>query len=260
MTPATGSTCSRCQHQERSSAANFCSNCGAALRGPPCPGCSAPSEPGDAFCTSCGAALRKAPSIPGGPGARVPWAVSGLLGLALILMLVLRIAGTGRDAEPTSQPVGALGPTSAVPLASMTPREAAERLFERVMVSVEGGDQAQANLFLPMAIAAYDRIAALTLDDRFHLSLLHAAAGDGPSAVAVAEAGLAVRPSHLLCLAAAAEGAALMEDEERATTHYRTLLDVYDEESVSGLTEYSAHADLLGVLRGEATAYLDGTR
>ncbi len=262
MTPAAAPTCPRCRQRAPSAAANFCSNCGAGLRGPPCPSCNAPSEPGDAFCTACGGALRKAEPMAGAPGARMPWAVAGLMGLALMVAIVLLVADRGGDAAPTpaSPPGGALGPTSAVDLDSMTPREAAERLFERVMIAVEGGNQAEATLFLPMAIAAYDRIAALTLDDRFHLSLLHAAADDGASALAVAETGLAVRPTHLLCLAAAAEGAILLEDEGRATAHYRALLDAYEEEVAAGLPEYAAHADLLPVVRAEAAEFLAGGR
>ena len=93
-------------------------------------------------------------------------------------------------------------------------------------------------MFLPMAIASYDRIAALSLDDRFHLSLLHATAGNGALALAIAEEGLALRPTHLLCLAAAAQGALLIGDSERAAAHYRTYLDVFDEESQAGLEEY----------------------
>lgn len=147
----------------------------------------------------------------------------------------------------------------------MTPRQAATRLFNRVMRSVESGDEAQAQLFLPMAVASYDRIAALTLDDRFHLSLLHAAAGDAASALAVAEAGLSVRPTHLLCLAAAARAAAMGGDAAKARAHYRRLVDAYDEEKGAGLPEYAAgaeegHAELLPVLRQEASDYLAGSR
>ena len=143
----------------------------------------------------------------------------------------------------------------------MTPREAADRLFIRVMTAVESGDRAQADRFLPMAIASYDRIVALTLDDRFHLSLLYALGGDGASALEVAEAGLAVRPTHLLCLAAAAEAALLLENEAQARAHYQALVDVYDEESQAGLVEYGSqaeggHANLLPLLREEARAYL----
>ena len=164
---------------------------------------------------------------------------------------------------PPASTGGALGPTGAVDLDSMTPRQAANRLFRRVMGAVEADDRAQADMFLPMAIAAYDLIAALSLDDRFHLSLLHAAASDGPSALAVAEAGLSIRPTHLLCLAAAAEAALVIGDDSQAASYYRTLLDVYDEEILAGLEEYgmgeTGHANLLPVLRDEALAYLSAS-
>ncbi len=145
----------------------------------------------------------------------------------------------------------------------MTPRDASNRLFTRVMSAVEAGNRAEAERFLPMAIASYDRIVDLNPHDWFHLSLLHAAAGDGASALATAEAGLAVRPTHLLCLGAAAEGALLLGDSTRAATYYGTLVDAYEEELQSGLVEYGTsneegHADLLPVLRQQASEYLDG--
>lgn len=186
--------------------------------------------------------------------------------MAVMVVVVVRLtfhAGAA-PGPPPSTPPGTLGPTSAVDLESMTPREAADRLFIRVMTAVESGDQAQAELFLPMAIASYDRIAALTLDDRFHLSLLHALGGDGALALEVAEAGLAVRPTHLLCLAAAAEAALLLGDDARARAHYQTLVDVYEEESKADLVEYGpqtggGHANLLPVLREDALEFLAAT-
>lgn len=195
----------------------------------------------------------------------VGWVAAVSLGLALALVLIVR-GGGGDDADapgpvpPSAAGGAALGPTSAVDLSSMTPREAAIRLFNRVMAAVEGGDRAQADLFLPMAIASYDRIGTLTLDDRFHLSLLHAATGDGAAALAVAEAGLMARPAHLLCLAAAAQAAALLGDSAKTTAHWRAFLDAYDEEIRSGLAEYGpppdGHAPLLPSLRAQAEAHL----
>lgn len=190
-----------------------------------------------------------------------------MLALALVLVLVLR-GGGGRDTESaggqgsTTTP---LGPTSAVDLDSMTPRQAANRLFERVMRAVEAGNQDEANQFLPMAIASYDRIAALSLDDRFHLSLLYAASGDGAAALATAEAGLAFRPTHILLLGAAAEGALLIGDSAAARAHYQTLVDAFEEETRAALDEYATqqeggHANLLPALRAEAVAYLTGAR
>ncbi len=264
--------CPRCQHREGSPDANFCSRCGGALRGPPCPQCDAPSEVGDRFCTRCGMALGKAMGsgkapaggLRGGPG-WLPWTATGALAFVLVIVLVVARNG-GREitlSPPPAASGGALGPTGAVDLDSMTPRQAANRLFARVMRAVESDDQTQADMFLPMAIAAYDLIAALSLDDRFHLSLLHAAASDGPSALAVADAGLDIRPTHLLCLAAAAEGALLIGDGEKAATYYRTLLAVYDDEIRTGLEEYgtgeNGHANLLPVLREEAQTYLSAS-
>ncbi len=269
MTQSVRVPCPRCQHRANSAEANFCSRCGGSLRGPPCPSCAAPSEAGDSFCTQCGMALNPGRASFGRPGARVPWAVAGMLGLALVLVLVLR-GGAGREITLSPPPAASgggrggattpLGPTSAVDLGSMTPREAATRLFDRVMTALEAGNQAEANQFLPMAIAAYDLIAALSLDDRFHLSLLYAAAGNGDAALLTAEAGLAVRPTHILLLGAAAQAALQIGDAATARAHYQTLVDVYDEEIRADLEEYGTgvggHANLLPALEAEAAAYL----
>ena len=275
MTPVAEVLCPQCQHRE-SAAANFCSLCGAALRGPPCPACGAPTDVGDHFCTRCGAAVRAKRAPVTVSGNRVTVAAGALLTVALVVAVVVWTAPGGAPASSPPPAGGApaagaqgsptpLGPTSSVDLGSMTPREAANRLFSRVMTAVEAGNQAEAAQFLPMALAAYDLIPALSLDDRFHLSLLHAQAGDGASALAVAEAGLAVRPTHLLCLAAAAEAAIMVGDEAKARAHYQTLLDVYDDEVPAGLAEYApqnegGHANLLPVLRGEAAEYLASGR
>lgn len=263
MTAATGVACPQCQYRRNPDEANFCSRCGGALRGPPCSACSAPSEVGDRFCTECGEGLRSWRPKVAAAGVRAPWMAAGALALIVVLMLVVQQISNSDNpvASPPSPAPGTLGPTSAIDLGAMTPRQAADRLFIRVMTAVEGGDEAQAELFLPMAIESYDRIVALTLDDRFHLSLLHALAGDGASALAVAEAGLAVRPTHLLCLAAAAEAAIVLGDAALARTRYGTLVDVYDEEIGAGLIEYGpqtegGHANLLPVLREEALEYL----
>ncbi len=239
---------------------------------PQCPHRMRAVEAGDRFCGQCGISL-EAPEEPrlDASNARIPWAVAAMLALALTLVLLLR-SGGGRQIALSPPPaaqggaqggnVTALGPTSAVDLDTMTPREAAIRLFDRVMRLIESGNQMEANQFLPMAIASFDRIAALSLDDRFHLSLLHAAAGDGASALAVAEAGLAIRPTHILLLGAAASGALLVDDAAAARAHYQTLVDVYDEEIGANLEEYGSgqggHANLLPALRAEAAAYLAG--
>ncbi len=257
-------TCPKCGHRQPGADAKFCALCGSPLHGPPCPDCGIALGVDDRYCIACGAQVRPAARSVFAEANRVPWAVAAVLALALVGALVLRPRDSGESAPPTGQPVTALGPTSAVDLNAMTPREAATRLFDRVMTAIEQGNRDEAALFLPMAIASYDLIAALSLDDRFHLSLLHAAADNGAEALAIAEAGLAVRPTHLLCLAAAAEGALLLGDTTRAEAHYRTLVESYDAELATGLEEYgfggTGHGNLLPVLREEAIAFLSRSR
>ena len=250
-------TCPHCGHEAGAPGANFCQRCGGALRGVPCPKCNASSDAGDRFCNQCGANLPTSAKPSGLATMHPAWAVVGILGLALVVVLALQQTG-GR--EINLQPPPATTTSGSPPdLSTMTPREAADRLFRRVMGAVEAGDNEQAVQFLPMALSAYDRIGTLTLDDRFHLSLLHAAGGDGAQALAVAEEGLAERDTHLLLLAAAAEAALLVGDSEQARTYYQTYVDSFDSEVAAALPEYDPQAhqgDLLNTLRGEAETFL----
>ncbi len=257
--------CARCGATDNPAGANFCSGCGAELRGRRCSSCDRRCEPGDLYCIRCGAALGPSRRF-AATAAKSAWILGGIvgvLGVGAVAFLVVDSNGGGRDVALEPPPAaGALGPTSTVDLSSMTPREAATRLFNRVMAAWETDNREEATTFLPMAIAAYARIADLTLDDRFHLSTLHAVNQDGESALAVAEAGLALRPTHLLCLAAAAKGALLTGDSDRATEYYARLEEVYEEERRAGLEEYGAgangHADLLPVLLEDAREHLAG--
>ncbi len=249
--------CPHCNHEAGAPGANFCQRCGGALRGAPCPKCNASSEAGDRFCNQCGASLPVSGAKGSGLSSLSPaWIVVGVLALALIVVVATQRSG-GRDIT-LSPPPAAGAPGSPPDLSTMTPREAADRLFSRVMNAVDAGNQAEADQFLPMAISAYDRIGTLTLDDRFHLSLLHAAGGNGEEALAVAEEGLAERSTHLLLLAAAAEASLVLGDTTQARERYQAYLDNYDSEVAAALPEYApgVHADLLVTLRGEATAFL----
>lgn len=253
-------TCTHCDFAPIVEGTNFCPRCGGALRGAPCPKCNASTDAGDLFCNKCGASVPTS----GGAGSRgwtgnvtAAWAVAGLLLISLVIAVVTR--GEGGREITLSPPAPAAGQGSPPDLSSMSPREAADRLFGRVMGAVEAGNQAEADQFLPMAIGAYARIDPLNLDDRFHLSLLHAAAGDGESALRVAEEGLSERSNHLLLLAAAAEAAIVLNDDASAERRYEQLVDAFDSEVSAGLPEYApeAHAgDLLNSLRDEANAYL----
>ncbi|MXW17985.1 MAG: hypothetical protein F4Z83_10635 [Gemmatimonadetes bacterium] len=103
MTAAVGVVCPQCQYPENPDGANFCARCGGALRGPPCPACSAPSDVGDRFCTQCGEGLSaKRPRV-AIPGARSPWTVAGALVLMVVILLVVQQTSIS-DGPPASPP------------------------------------------------------------------------------------------------------------------------------------------------------------
>ncbi len=193
------------------------------------------------------------------------WGAAGLLLAALILAIAFPAinASSGGGPTPPSAPSGAPagGPGAApnVDLSSMTPREAADRLFNRVMRAVELGDSVEVFNFVPMAVGAYERAQPLDADGLFHLSLLQAVSLDFPSALATAESGLASDPDHLLLLSAAAGAASALADSARAAGYYQHALEVFEAEQARQRPEYLEHDLLLPVLRQEAEAFLEGT-
>lgn len=269
--------CARCGAE---ATGNFCSSCGAPLEARPCPACGETPEPGARFCNHCGAPVvagtgrgavaagdarakpaggnertavgtgRTGASGGGDPArsARLVWGVTGvfLLGLALIFALPL----LRRDEAPP-----AAAPTDGPPdLSAMTPRQAADRLFNRVMLANEQGSAAEAQQFLPMAIQAHDMARPLDSDGLFHLALLHLLAGDAASARAVAEEVLASEPNYLLALAAGADAALAQGDQAAADAYYGRFLAAYDSEMARGLEEYGVHRVTIDQTRRDALA------
>lgn len=195
------------------------------------------------------------------------WWVAGLLMVALILFLLVPVLSPNRgrtdaDGAPGSgSPPAAGAPEgnpSSVDLSTMTPRQAADRLFERVMRAIESGDSTEAQQFLPMAVAAYERARPLNLDGLFHLSILQRTSLDFEAALETAREGLEEHPDHLLLLSAAAEAARERGDPATARDHFSHVLEVYDEEVASEREEYRAHGQLLPRLRDDAQAFVEG--
>jgi hypothetical protein len=142
----------------------------------------------------------------------------------------------------------------------MTPREAADNLFDRVMRAVADGNTTEATNFLPMAIAAYDLARPLDADGHFHLSLLQRAAQEMDAALESALAGLAQSPDHLLNLYAAAEATVALGDSATARGYYARILEVWDREMAAGRPEYGDHGPLLPLIREDADAFVAGGR
>jgi len=181
--------------------------------------------------------------------------VAGVVLVGIILVALYPIF------SPQNQNVGApVGSTTGAPpnLDTMTPREAADRLFDRVMRSVAAGDTQDAANFLPMAINAYDLARPLDLDGRHHVAMLMLESGDNEGALAEAEAGLEEYPNHLFLLGAAADAHLAMGDTAQARNYYQRMLDAWDDELPSARPEYELHVNLQPILRQSAEEFLGG--
>lgn len=279
MTPNQKSTCPSCGAEAKG---NFCARCGAALGQAPCPECGKTPPPGARFCNHCGAALGAAaaprgPAAPGGTaaprrataaataatgdgdgGSNIAWWVAGALLVIVILVVAYPIYAPDRAAPP---PAGTAGPAAggagtAGPL-NMSMEEAAARLFVRVMSAADTADTAAVEQFRPMAISAYEQTAPLSEDDRYHMALMHQAAGDHASALPVAEEGLEESPDHLLLLSAAAESSLALGDTAAAVERSRHLLAVWDAETAAGRQEYLDHENLMPEIRERARVVVE---
>jgi hypothetical protein len=158
--------------------------------------------------------------------------------------------GIGATSAAQSAPSAARTP----PPLTGTPREQADRLYNRIMETFAAGDSAGAVFFLPMALEAYRMASPLDADGYFHLSLLQLTAGDPGGARSTAERILAERPDHLLGLAAAAQASHVAGDDAASQGYYRRFLEAYDSEVGRELREYVEHAPMLPALLEEARA------
>jgi hypothetical protein len=259
--------CPSCGHEAEG---HFCSNCGAGLDDTAkCADCGSPLPRGGRFCNQCGAptagarlALEEAAR--NRPSGTLPWIIAGAALIVALVAIVLPIMR--RDNAPEAAQVAAPGPfvgaggapttgdPRAVDLSSMTPRDAANRLFNRVMESVSAGDSAQAKMFLPMAIAAYGRVPDLNADEHFHLAQLHKIGGDPAAERAEADIILAADPNHLFGLFSAAEAEQDRGSTAAAGELYKRFLDHYDTEIARALPEYADHQQLLPAMKAAAEA------
>lgn len=257
--------CPKCGSEE---SGKFCSRCGSALAGrtgaSQCAKCGSALESGALFCAECGEPTGYRPAK--GKTAYLPWVLSALALVAFAIALTLFIQGQTAtrvgdmplsgalpEAErvtPDGSPMSGAGP-GAVDLGSMTPRQAADRLFDRVMREDEAGNEAQAQQFATMAIQAYGMLppAEINEDARFHLGLLDLVLGDVDGADAEADLILSLDEDHLLALSLKARVAAARNDEAAQIAAFNRFLDVLPEGLASDRPEYRMHD---GMLEAEA--------
>lgn len=272
--PVTNATDRSCPACGEPGAGRFCSACGASIGGAACAQCAAPLSPGAKFCHRCGlaagapAAAASAPTRAAAPADRtqavLPWAVAFVALLALAAMAAGRnfnaAKGSSIDGSANALPQAALGEVpGATPLgapgaaggpgggrapnlANMSPREIADRLFNRVMTLAEQGKPDSAAFFATMALQNYASMGDLDLDLRYDMGRVAEVAGAREIARAQADTILQRNPTHLLGLVLATKAAAMRNDAAAlADFRQRLLAAERSGERQRGLEEYDRH-------------------
>ena len=137
----------------------------------------------------------------------------------------------------------------AVDLSSMTPRQAADRLFNRVMAAYEGKDTAQAEQFGPMALEAYKLVETLDSDAQYHIGLINFVLGNTDEVRKQVEILRKASPEHLLAAVLEIKVAKQAGDEKAASETLARAAAAYDAEMKRGLPEYEAHRVTVETLR-----------
>lgn len=257
--PAASAPCPNCG---ATSQGKFCSECGAALLGVHCGSCNALLTPGAKFCHRCGttvgsAAAPRAAAATAAPAAAaprsiLPWVVAGAALLALVIMVA---AQQGRGPAPAADAgatplgggapfaggAGAGGAVRAPDISNMTPRERADRLYDRVMTMSAAGKADSAAFFASMAVGAYEALAPLDNDLRYDYGRMAEMAGDYALAKAQADSIFRENPDHLLALILAARVAQAKKDEAGSKKLLARLVAAEKTEMAKSLEEYARH-------------------
>ena len=227
-----------------------------------CPVCGSDNPARARFCGSCGTALgtqqatraAAAPTVAvaSGSNAVLPWFIAGVCVLAIQTVAIILAVRQPQPAPGNQSNVvapfagGAGGATGRAPdISNMTPREAADRLYDRIARASSAGDSGQVTFFGPMAIQAYSQVTPLDADARLHIGLIQLALGNTSAAAAEADSITRESATHLfgpLLRLRVAEATGDNAAARRATQQFQAN---YDAERRKGLAEYNDHRSLL---------------
>lgn len=183
-----------------------------------------------------------------------PWAIAAALLVAVVAYMSTQSteaplaadAGAGAGGMPPAEaPFASGGGGGGAPpdISSMTPRERAGRLYDRIMRYAEQGKMDSLQTFAPMAMASFEMLGAeLDLDARYDYGRVATETGNLDVAVAQADTILRSSPTHLLGLSLAARAADKQGNAALAAKTWKAFMAAKDAELKKNLTEYQAHA------------------
>jgi hypothetical protein len=206
------------------------------------------------FCGTCGTPVGAAAAAPSGRKNLLPFAIAAGAGLVVALIIAYRSqpSAAAVQAVPEAPFAGPAGGGTLPDLSKMTPREAFDRLFTRVMTASENGDTAQANRFTPMAIMAYGNLPEADADARYDVALIKLHAGDFAGARALRDTIRTQDPKHLFGFVLQAALGQFEKKPDEVTAAYRGFLAVADDELKTNRPEYTAHRGMLDSFRQSA--------
>ena len=172
--------------------------------------------------------------------------------LALIALLAGQRFGGQRAADAAAAtPPDAQAPQTvrAPDISNLSPRERADRLFDRIMRLSSEGKTDSVQFFAPMAMSVYQSLGPLDADLRYDFGRIAETAGAVEVARAQADTILRSDSTHLLGLVLGIRAAQLRGDSASAQAFSRRLLAAEPTESAKQLPEYQRHqGDILDAL------------
>lgn len=238
----------KCPACGNDSTGKFCNSCGSALDAAACAKCGAKTSGRGKFCPECGASTLAGAAVSSSD--RTPWIIAGVAVAALVIVLAVVVS---RGNAPAAAPEAAAA--SGMPdLTQMTPRDAADRLFDHVARATSANDTAQVAQFAPMALQAYAMLGGnLDPDARLHIGLIHIAMRNRAALLAEADTVLRGSSTHLFGLYLRMQASELPGGDAAAGRRAaQAFLQAYDTERAKSLPEYGMHEQLLTEARTDA--------
>jgi len=233
-------------------------NRGELVQGSTCSSCKEPTVKSARFCHNCGAALGEAPKQSQSKKQMLMFlgiiiAVSVISTLSAMLILDSDASRTTNSKPAPGADVGAANRQAAslLDLSTMPPREAADRLFNRVMSASERGDKEETERFAPMTVQAYLRAGSLDADGHFHLGLIYLVLEDFQNANGQALKIKSLAPDHLLATFLEYQVATLTNNKPKQAQIAANFRTAFKKEIGILRPEYTAHRHSIERLRDE---------